>query len=482
MWIFVGIFGGLVAVAWLADRARSHQETSVEKEVPQVETFDSLVLSDDYSKLKNEVGRLDTEYVSSLKNSPLTVKAENIKKRIQLTDRAIEISKTDEDKAWSLTQKIKLSLLLETQYALKQFKPTENFDDLLKLVKLHRTHPAEDVQIEISFADMLIPIIESFRDEGSEFDRKEVLASVEKLIAQNPDSLSLANRLTGMVYFFSNENDREHYLACLKILEDAYSDSSASGLRTIADASRQMRIMTTHRLPKLETLGKKITDRDQKLLDGILAIVENERLDALLATRLIDSCHILESRKAYALAIEGYLSVEAKLKSEQNQKTDSLVKLANDGIVRCEAVGKKFPLEFTDQNGKQYKPSDFDGRPVCIAIFNEQQQDQTQSSDMLKKLGSYWTTEGMQPILLIKNSQLESIRTFGDLVEGHMIVVGHPVNKSEIYQAFPTTHTPMYMFLDGEQNLIAVTQNTNEVITRVDSLIHKVRKAQMQSN
>ena len=481
LWIFVGIFGGLVAVAWLADRARSHQETSVEKELPQAETFDSLLLSDDYSKLKSEVELLGAQYLASHQTSLFTIKADNIKKRILLIDRALEISETDEESTWSLTHKLKLSLLLESLYAFKDLKPTENFDNLLKLVESQRNHPAEDVQIEICFANMMLPILESQRDEAIEFDRKKVLADIENLIALDPDNLTLARRISGMSYFFSSKDDRKHYIACLKILEDKYTDSSVASLREIADNHRRIRILATHRLPELETLDKS-SDRDQKLLEGILAIVENERLDALLVQRLLQSCSIIENRRAYALAIEGYSSIEEKLKSEQNQKTASLAKLANDGVLRCEAVGKKLPLEFTDQTGQQYEPSDFDGHPVFIAILDDQGQSNAETIELLKKLNGYRTGEGLYLILLIKNTTGNNTRHFADLVDGKMIVVGQPISESKIDQAFPTSHTPTYMFLDGEQNLIAASQKTNEVITRVNSLVHKVRKARLQSN
>ena len=125
---------------------------------------------------------------------------------------------------------------------------------------------------------------------------------MEKIIDRNPDDLRLAQRLSGMPYLFSTENDREHYLACFKVLEDKYSDNPAAGLREISNASRRTRILATHRLPKLEKLDKS-PDRDQRLLNGILAIVENERLDALLARRLLQSCRILESQASYALSL-----------------------------------------------------------------------------------------------------------------------------------------------------------------------------------
>ena len=477
----MGIFGALVAVAWLADRARSHQETSIEKELPQEETFESLLLSDDYSKLKSEIDRLDTEYQTSLQKSRFMIKADNIKNRIRLADRAIEISETDEEKSWSLARKIRFSMLLESQFAFKNFRPTENLDNLLKLVESQRNHPAEAVQIEISFANLLLPILENHRDTSKKYDKKKALTDMEKMIDRNPDDLRMAQRLSGMPYLFSTENDREHYLACFKVLEDKYSDNPAAGLREISNASRRTRILATHRLPKLEKLDKS-PDRDQRLLNGILAIVENERLDALLARRLLQSCRILESQASYALAINGYSSIEEKLKTEQNQDTELLAKWATDGIIRCEAIGKKFPLEFTDQTGRQYEPSDFDGQPVFIAILDDQTQNTAEPVELLKTLATYRAGEGLQPIVMLQNTQLDIISKFASLLEGQMIVVGNQVSKSKISQAFPATHTPIYLFLDGEQNLVAVTQKTSEVITRVNLLIHKVKKAQLQSN
>ena len=477
----MGILGSLVAVAWLTDRARSHHDSTVEKEIPPKETFDNLLLSNDYSELKKEIVRLNNEFASELSKASLPLRVSNIRKSIQLVSRALEISKTDEEKAWALSHKINFSMMLETEYAVKNLEETGNSENLLKLVEAHRDNPAKDVQIEVAFANILLPLLKTRRDKSEKFDRRKVLDDIEKLIVENPNDLILARRLSGVEFFFKND-DRQNHLAFLETLEKGYSNSSLAAVRGIAGVSRLKRVVTTYRLLELEAFNRKISDQDQKLLAGILTVVENERLDLLLARRLIASCHILEDRKAYALAIKGFLGVEEKLKSEQDPQTEPLVKLTNAGTLRCEAFGKKLPLEFTDQTGRQYEPSDFDGQPVFIAILDDQTQNAVEQVELLKTLISYRTGEGLQPIVMLQNTKLDTIAKFANLLEGQVIVVGHPVSKSKIGQAFPATNTPIYLFLDGEQNLVAVTQKTSEVITRVSSLIHKVKKARLQSN
>ena len=155
---------------------------------------------------------------------------------------------------------------------------------------------------------------------------------------------------------------------------------------------------------------------------------------------------------------------------------DTAMELATNGRIRCEAIGKKFPLEFTDQTGKEYQSSDFDGDPVLVTILGKGLQFDDQIV-FLQEVIAYRERDGIQLILLLHDTEQKELQTLAERFEGQVIIVGHPVIDSEIHKAFPVTQPPAYLFLDGNQNMVNLTRKTQEAITRLESLIFEVNNA-----
>lgn len=493
LWIFAGVIFGLVASAWVVDRARHQQKTDQEKEAPKKETFEDLIVSDDYPKLKKIHDGLEREFFSAgFKKGSMLVKQENITKRVRLTDRMLLICKTKEQQNSHIKNKLKLLLLLETHAAVGNIEATTSLAEIQKVIEANRENLDKEVRLEIAMADLLLPIIKSYQSETLDFKENATLEGIEKMIDQNPDDVDLANRMQLLCkLILTKDPKQDDYVAALKILEEKYSDSSFVKIREIGRTSGVKRIMAAFRIPELENADSRISDRNQNLLDGIIAVLDAELLDAILANRLLGSCRRLENRMAYKKAAIGYSSIVEKLsvladgdneqKDDQSKNVESELTLAINGKTRCEAVGKKFPLEFTDQTGRNFQPADFDGDPVLVTIVGAGRELPDQVV-LLQEIIPYRERQGLQLILLIQGAQTKKLQAFADQFEGQIIVVGNPVIDSKIHRAFPTTQPPAYLFLNGKQNMVDLTRNTPEVITRLDKLIFEVQSASRNYN
>ena len=314
LWIFVGVLFGLVAMAWVVDRARHQQQTDQEKEVTEKETFETLLQSNDYPKLEEIVSRL--EYDFRIKKSSLPIAMNNINKRIDLTDRLLAISESEEDKNANLKSMLKLLLLRETHEAVENLKSTNGLAKLVKLTEANRDNPDREVQIELAMADLLLPLIGSYEDGNVDFKGGTTLTGMERMIDQNPDDADLAARMQLLCRLILNKNpNQDDYIAALRILEEKYSGSSFSRIRDVGRDSRVKRIMTTYRFPALEELDSRIPEANQKLLNGITTVLNTEKLDDMLARRLLVSCRRLEKNRAFEFAAKGYSAIAEKLKN-----------------------------------------------------------------------------------------------------------------------------------------------------------------------
>ena len=471
LWIFLSVFVGLVLITWLVDRAKVHNETSKEKEVPKQETFDDLLTSNDLPKIKNVLQTMEREYNAPATSFPL--KIENLERRVLVNERFIQLAKTDSESAWGIKNRIKLILLLESHAVDQKSGRTKYYDELVKTLETSQDTPNEELQIELAIANLLLPMLDALRDENAELDDRLLSKKLGKVLEDHPNDIELALRIRKMTVFLKRGRARRKaYLTALKLISDRYLTNSNAKIREVGFACKSELVAENYRLGELEKSFEPSKIANKELHAVIVKILNEEMSNPVLWNRLLKSCGVLEDKLAFDLAIDGYTKIKESAQGATGHYSEQIAELANNGLVRCNAYEKKILLDFHDHAGKIYKPSYFDGKPTLAVFLSEHDPDFAKYIVTLKELESFRNRRGLRIIVVLINTDARALVNIIEESTSY-IFVPDPNMDSSITQSFPVER-PTFLFLDGEQKLVETTRNRSEVKPRTESLIFKV--------
>ncbi len=476
---FMGVAAGLVIIAfagwWYFVREAPEQiddsaiAESVVKEnlIDSVENYNAILQRGELDQML----RLAAQLEDWRRDAETPVRLDTLARRRELAEKIIEHPDLTESQRVNTAKTILNSM--GQYYGIcfdeRIFDEGDTVAQYLEICRRFMNDPDEEVAKDAHLSNAKVLVYELTRG-NEDASSSSIRQAIADLISSYPNDNTVMDIVQLLLKRVKNVAPVSGEKLAGEIVAE-YDTADVSD-RLVAKKLRDLKdiaLLESSGITELSTQAQQSNDFEA-YLDKLFELIADPDTGIEFVNRIYLVVAYFEITGRYELARRVLLELQ---KSTEN-RTDPLARqqatrVSSYGLVRNDALGKRFDLSDTDARGNALDLSQFENRPCLITFYSP---NSPQAAEIISRLEATYqlVSRTDTKFIVVTVDQPMEGQTAIDLNPEWIAINNDPNQKSGIFERCPVSHVPYWVLIDKSGSLVALNVPAEQLKTRIEAV------------